>query len=263
MVSLINRLNNVCIHSDLNRDGSQNKGQPTDEAAWAEYSSSKFAFLKCLIDAAATEAPHVIIMSKPGKTLELLETYLLGKEFIRTPPSSDKFPHELTMSKIDLSFGLRSTDDKQERPPFRPPGLIIALDSTFDALNPSVVSLRHTYSLGNAQLVPVLRLVIANSCEHVERCLPMSSSLSALRYLVRRTTEVADRLGDTQDFGVDLQESAKALVGWLKGPLHPGSWPLPAVPALREEQNDEEGSREGAKPISSLTLKLKRPASLE
>ncbi|KAI5305635.1 hypothetical protein KEM56_003795, partial [Ascosphaera pollenicola] len=264
MITLIDRLNNICTHPDLNRPLTAINQNPAAETKWAEYQSSKFEFLGRLIVAAATEAMHIVIFSKPGKPMHLLETYFLGRNFIRNPSAeADAPPQETSFSKIDLSFGIRSTADETMRVPFQPPSLIIALDATFDAKNPAVYSLRSTYAETEGQLVPVVRLIIAKSSEHIERCLPSGGGMEALRFLVQRTEELSEAYSpysQTYDFHSD---DAERVIEFAKFPPSLRRWPLPVMSFpeewIRAEEEEEEGDDQDHGIRSTLTIGGKRP----
>lgn len=264
MITMIDRLNNICTHPDLNRPSTAIDKDATTESKWAEYQGSKFKFLGRLIHAASTEAMHIIIFSKPGKSMHLVETFLLGRNFIRNSSVANEanIPQELSFSKIDLSFGLRSTADETMRVPFAPPSLIIALDATFNPNNPSVYSLRSTYSAADGQLTPVIRLIIAKSSEHIERCLPPADGMEALRFLVQHTEELSEIYSPYNESNDFQSDDAERVVQFVNSKASRRRWHLPYMSPPEEWiQTEEEEQSHDNHP--TLTIGEKRPLAAE
>ncbi|PGH04247.1 hypothetical protein GX51_03592 [Blastomyces parvus] len=238
MRRLINRLNNITTHPDLNDQPAVPGANPAKEAAWAEYSSSKFQFLGFLIDAAVNDDLHIIIVARNDKAVKLLENYFIGKEFISTQPATDTSADlELSLCKGQLSFAIRSANDDRVLQPYKPPAAIIALDNSFDAENPVILQIRSEASL-NGKLLPVIRLLVSNTAEHVERCLPDTTNISRLRLLVKYTRDFSNTAGELQDDALGVQENAEELVLYLKTDPATRVWPLAAVELIPIETPD-------------------------
>ncbi|KAL1956833.1 hypothetical protein VTO42DRAFT_6783 [Malbranchea cinnamomea] len=231
---MIEQLDNVCTHPDLNlvETPPVNVNDISREASWAEYSSSKFLFLGYFIDAALDLDLHVIIMVKGGRTAKIMENYFLGKGFsLRLTPSSEACNgSEIIFYRESLSFGVRTTTDERIIEPFRPPALIIALDSSFNPGNESVKHLRATSIPG--LLTPVIRLVIANTSEHIRLCLPQCPDSMKLRLLVKNATSLCSCAGELQDDALGVQEDAEEILAYLASDPRTRKWPLPLIEAL-------------------------------
>lgn len=252
---MIEQLNNIATHPDLNiaEHIKDSASDPEKEAAWAEYSSSKFRFLGHFIEIAENHDLHIIIMVREGKTVEIVERYLLGKEFTYTRPRHEMGGGtnlELSMAKGLLSFGIRSTQTDGIVEAFKRPSAIIALDSSFNAKNPSVEHLRTCYArYGN--LLPVIRLLISNTSEHIERCLPNVSELQRLRLLVHYTTRLRDTVGDLQDDALGVHEDAEEVLSYLLSDNFNASWALPTIEPLQIIGQDEVASALGPEPVDT------------
>lgn len=242
MNAMITQLNNISTHSDLNLAENPTARTPdfTTESSWAEYSSSKFQFLGYFIDAAVDL--HVLIMAKPGKTVDIVKNYLLGKGFSMIPKESDNDSSALVFVKDSLSFEIRLTTGERIMPPYKSPAIMIALDSSFDADDPATRELR--VAADSERLVPVVRLIISNSAEHVERCLPAGSDISRLRLLVQHTTSLRGSVGDLQDDALGVQENAEETLLYLMSDPATRNWPLAAVENLGIESSEESPSLE-------------------
>lgn len=219
---------------------------PQKEAAWAEYSSSKFQFLGHFIEVAAAHDLHIVVMAKKGKPVEFVERYFLGKGFIYTRPRHEMRGNvEVSMTNGPLSVAIRSTQHDGVLETYKPPSAIIALDSSFNAANPSVEHLRTTYAR-NGNLLPVILLIASNTSEHIQRCLPDVSELQRLRLLVHCVTSLSRVVGDLQDDALGVHEDAEEILSYLLSDNFNLSWALPAIEPLHMPASEEIASGSGA-----------------
>lgn len=235
MKRMIDQLDNISSHPDLNLTEQPSSGSldVEKEASWAEYSSSKFQFLGYFMDAVLEDpldrAVHIIIMAKAGPTVDILRKYFLGKQLAdisASPQNSTPFIFTLRHFSVEL----RTTQDHSAAPLFKEPAMVVALDSSFDADDPSVLQLR-TLPLSN-HLVPVIRLIISNTAEHVALCLPRSSDLERLRTLVECTQYHSSVAGDLQDDALGVQENAEETLRYLMSDPETREWPLADVAVI-------------------------------
>lgn len=230
---MINRLNNITTHPDLNFPD-RAAGEDTDipgEASWAEYSSSKFQLLGQLIEAASNENLHIIIFAREGRTVRIVEEYLLGKGFIYLQsPSEVASDVELRLSRRVLTFAIRPTNGEVKKPS-RKPSLIIALDNSFDANSASVRGLRTMWA-HDESMIPVIRLIISNSVEHVDLCLPEPLEHSRFRRLVHHTVALRGSVGELQDDALGVQETADQVISCLSSGNFQANWALPPLEIL-------------------------------
>lgn len=232
MKRMIDQLDNISSHPDLNLTEQPSSGSldVEKEASWAEYSSSKFQFLSYFMDAVLEDplkrAIHIVIMAKAGPTVDILRKYFLGKrlEDISAAPQHNT-PLLFTLQLFSVE--IRTTQDHSAIPPFREPAMIVALDSSFAADNPSVAQLR-TIPLSN-HLVPVIRLIISNTAEHVALCLPNCADVARLRLLVQETQYHSRVAGDLQDDALGVQENAEETLRYLMSEPETREWPLAEV----------------------------------
>lgn len=227
---LTSRLNNVSIHPDLNipQHLKFSELELERESSWAEYSSAKFSFLKCWLQVANTANIHVILAVRGDSQQKIVERYLLGKGFTYTRPRGE-FGDNLEVSLMNgsMSFGIHATDGVREL--YRPPSAIFVLDSSFDPKSPSVQHIRTTYTR-NGGLLPVIWLLIANSCEHIGRCLPDVSELERMQLLLHETARLHDEVGDLQHDALGVWEDAEEIRNYLSDSF--SSWPLASIEPL-------------------------------
>lgn len=245
------RLNNIAIHADLNiADQITSQADNSKEASWAEYSSSKFQFLRYFIDAAADEILFVVILVRAGKTVQIVENYLLGNGFTHFLGSNTP-----DLCSDRLSFSIRATNDEEMRKSANKPSLIIALDNSFDANNASVQDLR---TMWGGNIVPVIRPIIANSIEHVELCIP--NSLNRFRRLVRHTIAFRGTVGELQDDALGVQETAEEIVSYLSTDDFQERWALPLLEALDVDDFENTPSDAEAEPSTPEPEQLRSTA---
>ncbi|KAJ5134489.1 hypothetical protein N7526_005854 [Penicillium atrosanguineum] len=231
------RFNNVSTHPDLNipQHCQYNDSELEQEASWAEYSSAKFLFLKYWIELANAHDLHVILEVRGDMKQNILERYLLGKGFSYTKPRAELGDSvEISMAKGSLSFGIHGNDGVQEL--FKSPCAIFALDTSFDPRSPSVQHIRTTYTR-NGSLLPVIWLLVANTCEHIGRCLPDLSESERLRLLLQETAHLHEDVGDLQDDALGVHEDVEEILGYLSDSL--ASWTLPTIEPLHFISQEE------------------------
>lgn len=244
---MLKNLSNVATHPDLNIS-EHIKGTESDvtkEAAWAEYSSAKFLLLGYLIQLASGRDMHLVIFVHGEKTQKVVEHYLTGKGLAYTRPREEMGPgtnFEVSMTKDSLSFGIQSTRNDRVIETFKRPFAIISLDSSFNAKSPSVEHIRTTFAR-NGNLLPVIRLIVANSSEHVELCFPNLEQNSQLRLVIQYTMHLRDMVGDLQDDALGVREDVDEILSCLESENFNSHWTLPQVEPLHIVSPEELDSR--------------------
>ncbi|KAH1281926.1 hypothetical protein KXX33_006377 [Aspergillus fumigatus] len=243
MNSLLERLSNTSTHPDLNitehiKDSDSDLAK---EAAWAEYSSAKFLLLGYLINNASSHDLHLVIMVHGAKTLKILERFLMGKGLSYTRPRHEMgigTNLEVSMVKESLSFGIQSTIDDGIMETYKPPAAIVALDSSFNATSPSVEHMRTTYAR-HGNLLPVIRLLVSNSSEHVQLCFANYPEPHRLRLVVQYTSRLRDVVGDLQDDALGVYEDSEEILSSLLSDNLNAHWSLPSIEPLHIVSSDE------------------------
>ena len=230
MRAVIERINNESTHPDLNVSHHlmDEDSDPQGKALWSEYSSAKFLFLGHLISIASAHDLHLILAVQDDKKQSVIERYLQGKGFTYTRPREEMGGGlEVSLAKGSLSFGVHSNENVNVL--FKAPSAIFVFDTAFNVKSPSVQHLRTTYTR-NAGLLPVVWLLIANSCEHIERCLPDLPETDRMKYLLQYIARLHDEVGDLQEDAFGVHESAEEILNYLMDSFV--SWPLPAIEPL-------------------------------
>ncbi|KAE8161808.1 class II histone deacetylase complex subunits 2 and 3-domain-containing protein [Aspergillus tamarii] len=236
MREILGRLSNVATHPDLNI-AEHIKDSDSDlrkEAAWAEYSSAKFLFLGYLVEIASNRDIHLVIMVQGEKTQKVVEQYLIGKGLIYTRPREEMGSGtnlEVSLLKGSLSLGIQSTHSEGITETYKSPSAIIALDSSLNAKSPSVEHMRTTFAR-HGNLLPIIRLIVSNSSEHIELCFPDPPELQRLQLIVQYTVRLRNIVGDLQDDALGVREDVEEVLPWLSSDHFSISWPLTPIEPL-------------------------------
>ncbi|KAL4964419.1 uncharacterized protein BDV14DRAFT_174987 [Aspergillus stella-maris] len=238
MQQVLERLSNAATHPDINVAQHMKDAEPNfqQEAAWADYSSAKFLLLSCLIEAASEVDLHLVVAVRAEKTRKVVERYLQGKGFSYTRPREEMGTGtnvEVSMIKGTLSFGIQTAQSEGIVETYKAPSALIALDSSLNIKSPSVEHMRTTFAR-DGHLLPVLRLLVASTSEHVELCFPGPSTPEHLSLLLRYSVALSDVVGDVQDDAFGVRENAKEIMTCLLSDNFNAHWPLPEVEPLRE-----------------------------
>ncbi|KAJ5775153.1 uncharacterized protein N7511_000164 [Penicillium nucicola] len=258
MQEVVMRLNNVSTHPDLNiaTHLADSNTDPEKEASWAEYSSAKFLFLGHLMDTVETHELHVIIAVQHETTQAVIERYLLGKGFAYTRPREDMGRTlEVSMSRGPLSFGIHSSESVREL--YKPPSAIFAFDASFNPKSPSMQHIRTTYAR-NGNLLPVIWFLVANTSEHIQRCLPDLTEPERLRWLVHYIARFHDEVGDLQHDALGIHENAEEILTYLLDGV--AGWPLATIEPLAFVSKEE---LEASTPSSGSSLPQPQKRSLD
>ncbi|KIX99427.1 uncharacterized protein Z520_05003 [Fonsecaea multimorphosa CBS 102226] len=200
MNELVQRLHDTVTHMDLGLPGipTQYPDESQEHAAYANYAGSKFSFLGHLVELFKNIGCSIIIMAREGPIQDLLEGYLKMKHVAVKRQDRMARSKSATPDRIitDFQVELLSTGSTHQVAIYSRPILMIAFDSSFDSQDPQVARIRSHFSEKRPSLLPVLHLLVANSSEHVERCLPRSMpSTVKLKALVRATYQAWPNLG--------------------------------------------------------------------
>ncbi|KAL4923750.1 uncharacterized protein BDV17DRAFT_276324 [Aspergillus undulatus] len=238
MRQLLERLSNAATHPDINvAQHVQGADLNLEQAAsWADYSSAKFLLLGCLIKAASDHDMHLVISVRGQKNQRIVERYLQGKGFSYTRSREEMgsgTSAEVSMIKAALSFGIQTAQTDGIVETYKAPSALIALDSSLNTKSPSVEHMRTTFAR-NGHLLPVLRLIVASSSEHVELSFPGPPTPEHLSLLLQYSVGLSDIVGDLQDDALGVHEDANEIMTCLLSDNFNAHWSLPIVEPLRE-----------------------------
>lgn len=162
------QLLDICDHVDLLQgdveatQATQAMG-PETQVDWSVSTSSKFAFLRALIDDSDNISAHVALFVKP-RLLDLLELFLKGStvRYNRPDRKSSSGQERAGLRFTLMTTGIGAADLIVDRA-----DLIIAFDSSFDHHKPEIKAARR--QLHSNEMCPCISLIIPYSLEHIIR----------------------------------------------------------------------------------------------
>ena len=234
---MLTRASQNTTHVDLTHesdDPSQHMVDPEDEAAWAVSNSQKFQFLQELFLALlrASKVCHFAIIARPGKLMDILEKFLQGS----------KVPYQRldtrTRSKFEIQecfevFLLPSGEEGASLTARRA-DLVIAFDSSFNAKDSQVKSFR-TDNRYPDRLSPILYLLIHNTAEHIEHCIPRDiDEFQRLRMIVGYILSLKKEVGKRDSSDVSVKNEAQAVARYIHTEWTKREWCLPGIRPIEE-----------------------------
>ena len=223
--TLLCRLGNVATHIGLEGGGptSQEVVKPEEEALYAELSSEKFRFLGHLLALTRESQIHIAVVAKPGDLFDIIEVFLKGKSvpYLRQDQKrSGGGSYGLQTVSIIASGGAISL------PPVH---LIIAFDESFNANDAHIAKMRQPNASGN-ELIPVVRLVVYSSVEHLDLCLARSlEPVDRIRKLIFCVWHTQRSVGQLEPHEPSTIECAQEVFEFFKGGFKTSAWTLPNI----------------------------------
>ena len=188
MQEMLQRLNDTVTHTDLGLPIPQTQYTLGSEhnAAYADYAGSKFVMLGYLVDQLQGTENSIAIFAQDGALLDLLTDYL-GMKHVKVRRHDSSTVDQVSDDSTAFSVDLLAT--QQTKPPALPrkPSFVIAFDVSFTTTDPQVQSLRLQYG----EDLPIIHLLVTNSSEHVDRCVPVAMTSNIRLKVVVRTTYLA------------------------------------------------------------------------
>lgn len=239
--TMLDRIAKVTTHMDLDGGGPgcQDEVDVTGEAGYAVSVSEKFRFLACVLDFARDSDVHIAIVARPGQLCDFIETTLKAQNinyFRAVGHQGDGVTMREFGSLLNVSILASGVEESKIRALSKKADLIIAFDETFDAEDPVVRALRGLMA-SHGQLVPVIRLVVYATLEHIHLCLPMSLEPNdrlrkLLYYMVHAEVAVGQLAPENlRQSPFDPSRCAEQLVRSLLAGAIPGSF-LPSIPPI-------------------------------
>lgn len=259
---LLGRLADVATHIGLEGGGpgSQDSVKSEHEALYAEMSSEKFKFLKCLFEAAKDDDLHIALIAKPGPLHDIVETFLKGKKVrYNRPATFSRSDPRNASGRLQVSVLASGRAVGSPIEVARKADLVIALDETFNANDTQVLDLRKTNTGG---LAPVIRLIIYASVEHLDLCLPRTlEPINRLRKLISCVCYTQSIVGELQDHEPNPQVCANYVATFLRGNTQKTTWSLPTIqPIPNLPVMDSDSSLSDA--MSDVSVELGRPSEI-
>ncbi|KAL8929491.1 MAG: hypothetical protein Q9208_001160 [Pyrenodesmia sp. 3 TL-2023] len=229
---LLLRINHITTHLDLDAGDIPNESQASQEviATWAEECSFKFKFLNHLFKHMRDDAAHVSIVARPGRTLDIISTFLSGRHifYFRPDGRGSSNPHN-PRSRVEVSIVPSGPEGMNLA--VKPAALVIAFDGSFNVHDPQVLRMRK--QPGIAWMMPAIHLLVFKSAEHIARCIdPQQDEVTRLKRITSCMTQLRHDVGvlPPEDMPVGAAAEEVAIAIRLDG--HHLKWSLPSIRAI-------------------------------
>ena len=239
MKGLVEDLRNAVSHTDLLAKGAmtQMETSPTAQAEWAPLCSAKFKFLRMFFEEARDVDSHIMILTRSTPLLDILAKFLEGLRISYRKPGltgDREFSSEESAIRVSLlTIGKGGKDLFLARP-----DLILAIDDTLSVQSEPVQALR-SHKAG--KLCPVVHLLVANSSEHINRCLPPTTDkVGRLRALVSCAYSLRHEVGISQ--APDPFVCAKEVATYLQVGDFETQWRLPSIDPIDLDASSSSGT---------------------
>ncbi|KAI9771071.1 MAG: hypothetical protein M1839_002968 [Geoglossum umbratile] len=235
MKEMLDKASKVAIHPDLNSsDKISPQGDPEeDKIRRSEEFSSKFSFLRHFLEAIRSQKLHVAILAESKRLLDTLELLLKARRFkFNRPDRPDNNRAEMNFKLPgQMTITLQESGEMGAVYVASNADLVIALDRTFNPHDRHVEVMRnHVFIVGKK--CPVFHLVVQNSVEHVDLCIPLTLErrLQAVVYCVAQTRHGIGLL--PPEYPAPAL-AADLLAKWISSGGEEGLWPLPPMGSIK------------------------------
>lgn len=194
--------------------------------------SGKFGVLGDIIDLIKDDKKHMALVCRPGKTMDLIEAYILGKfvnyrrysgSYLREPNGEDNdfsTVHLIPSSNLDPSF----VEDKFD--------FLVAFDQSFSTSEPHVAKILKSHTKPPTPL-PMLRLIPLNSVEHIALKFSDDTNGDFLKKVLAAVVCLRWSVGSIPaDLKPLYHQHLEPLADWFHNPTTP--WQLPELPGVEE-----------------------------
>lgn len=263
---MLDRVAKVTNHMDLDGGGpnSQSEVDVDGEAGYAASVSEKFQFLGCFLTIARDLDMRIAIVARSGQLCDFIETTLKSHEitYARFLDQEDSSARSAQYgSRLLVTLLSSRLDEDEPMSDNHKVDMVIAFDETFDAQYSEVQVLRGQ-TASQTPSVPVIRLVVYATLEHIHLCLPTtldpSDRLRKLLYYMVHAEVAVGQLA-TENFRqspFDPSRSAERLVEFVRAGAIPGAWNLPSIPPIDDlPMLDTDSSISDARSDMSASLK--------
>lgn len=227
--NMISELDRLCDHQDLiSEDLSTQRMEPEEnQAKWAENVSTKCIFLAEFLPLLQPYDKHVVIMVRPGRMMEILESLFKWHGFVYTRADNPEWhgnseggPMRVTL--LPTGGGIYTVDSA---------AVVIAFDSTAKSVR--YLNNFRSHPSSPTTLAPVISLVVTHSVEHLEKCFPTNvEPIERKIKMVSCLSRIAEHVGklDTEQYP-DPPEAARVVQEFVVNGAN-GSWPIMDMPDI-------------------------------
>ena len=270
----------ITTHIDLTNEttASQMEIAPEDVIEWDRSVSTKFKLLYDLLNALREAQLHVIIITRPGRALDILENFLKGMA-ISYKRVGGANPSESAESqkplRITIMPSLPADEDLEvlKSPSSLPAaGLVLAFDPISDDLKRALQPARQS-AMHPERLSPFISLAVVNSIDHIDHSVvPHIKGTQRLRVMVNCLAKLRKEAG-RDDLGLpSISDVATEIAEFVQLAKAEEDWPLRSIGSLNSndawdlsqglvsmKSNASSDSEKSAKAKAAAKKNAKRP----
>jgi hypothetical protein len=230
----VEKMRGICMHIDLINDSTQSSGEvtPAQQASWDRSCSSKFKFLDELFKLIHDHDVHLILFAKPGRLMDMLETFILGSEINYYRPDKQRKSRDAD-DKLGLIVTLLPSEGEGSKAVADPANLMISMDIGMNLNNAHIRALRRN----GDTLTPVITLAIINSIDHIDRC--MSSTWNGVEKLLAEVACIAKLrpvAGKMDSEYQTIEDSANLINEFVVKGGTQSDWSIPEIGPLDDNE---------------------------
>ena len=236
--TLLERLRRIVVHPDLDNveTYTQYDVPPAAHAKWATDCSTKFHFLKHLIDELRDKELAIAVICQSTQLLQILENFLLG--FKVTCYRADT-GQTTKQDGCALTFKIMSHNEDTSYESLAADA-VISMDNSAEAGGSTLKLLQGP----NDDLV-MMTLAVPGTIEHVERCLsPGLTQQQKLRALVHGVFDLRYDSGKLEHGQLPSVETAKVIAGFITSKPSEREWSVAALSMLENLDSQTESDIE-------------------
>lgn len=266
---LLTRVNHISTHSDLDVGevpAESSQTSPEDEATWAEECSFKFKFLNHLFANMRNDAAHISIVARPGRTLDILETFLRGRGvfYFRPDGRGASHPNDPRLAGCRSEVSIVPSGPLGMNLAVKPAALVIAFDGSFNVRDPQIMRMRT--QPGVEWMMPTIHLLVYKSAEHIARCIdPEVDEVAGLKKIISCMTQLRHEVGVLPPEDTSVGAAAEEVAVALRLNGHQVKWSLPSIRAIpldliesSQEVSTQDGSQSSDQDAPTHNSTLKR-----
>jgi hypothetical protein len=254
--AFVQTMRDICMHMDLINDTTTSQGhvEPSQQAWWDRSCSSKFNFMHHLFTNLKTHDIHLAIVAKPGRLLDIVETFVKGCGHAYSRPGKGA---AAASSDAESRLSITILESGAEAPLPRLADVVICLDLELDIKNSNLGSLRRDL------LAPIISLIVVNSVDHIDRSMSHTwTGVDKLQTEIACIHQLRQSAGKTDAEYQNVEDSATLVADfvvrkardddWVIAPLGPLddnlAWDLAMgnTPLLKAQETGRKRSRSGS-----------------
>ncbi|KIW07426.1 uncharacterized protein PV09_02267 [Verruconis gallopava] len=237
--SFVCTMRDITTHIDLTNETtvSQTDIEPSDVIEWDRSVSTKFKLLYYLLTNLRESQMHVVIITRPGRALDIVENFLKGMAISYRRLGASPADNDSRSQKL-LEVTIMSSDAAEQEGAFSalaavsPARLVVAFDPLSDELKRCIQPMRQD-SMHPERLSPLISLAVINTIDHIDHSVaPMFKGPQRLRIMVNCLTKLRKEAG-RDDIGLpSIEEAAQEIAQFVLTSRAEHEWPIPSIGPL-------------------------------